>query len=293
MRSIRLFGSILSFHFYYHIYYYIIHFFATLTCKFLKGVFYLKPDIFCERVAEELAKLGVSEADVNTQLQNFKNYFASFSEEEVQKKLEAFGDPEDVAYDIYDKLHNDAPQNIQTQEAVSRKDAASDSADGTNDEQITLVYKMPEQAKPALSSVKKPAKNGSSALFWVLFLLTLPITVPLALALFSVIFVLDIAIMAVIVLFAVILAVVIAVGTMLALIGIIYGIIALMQSLPAGLFEIGIGVIALGATTFIGILVYNFSFRLLPFLLRKNFSLFGIVGRMIKKLFVTAKRACC
>ncbi len=97
---------------------------------------------------------------------------------------------------------------------------------------------------------------------------------------------------AIVVVFATLLVLLSASGTALAIVAIIYGITQLTVSKGAGLYEIGIGIVAGGVTLFFGILMYNFIVRLAPFLFKKMLVLFKFVFRKIKLLFSVIKEAC-
>jgi len=131
--------------------------------------------------------------------------------------------------------------------------------------------------------------KGSLA-FWLIFIFTLPITVPI-LAAIAIAFIAVFAAMAVLIVgFIALLVVDVIVGTALSLVGIIYGITQTFTVVPIGLYEIGIGIIIGGAALFLGILFYNAAIRLLPFLCRKWYEFFGFCCHQLKKLFNYLKK---
>lgn len=81
-------------------------------------------------------------------------------------------------------------------------------------------------------------------------------------------------------------------GTALSIVAIIYGITQLSVSKGAGLYEMGIGIVAGGVTLFFGILMYNFIVRLAPFIFKKLLVLFKFVFKKIMLLFHVIKEAC-
>jgi len=133
-------------------------------------------------------------------------------------------------------------------------------------------------------------KYKGSPAFWLIFILTLPITVPILAAL-GMIFIGAFAALAVLIVgfIALLVADVIA-GTALSLVGIIYGITQTFTVVPIGLYEIGIGIIIGGAALFIGILLYNTAVRLLPFLCRLLYDFFRFCCAQLRRLFNYLKK---
>lgn len=135
-------------------------------------------------------------------------------------------------------------------------------------------------------------KIPNTVLFWALFVITLPITAPIMLSVLL-IFAAVFAALAVSI-FALVLALIgiIIAGTALSLTGVIYGITVTFNTLPAGLFEIGLGIVIGGVAMLVGILIYNFAVRLLPLCIRYLSVFFGFVMRKIKELFRLVKKEC-
>ena len=134
--------------------------------------------------------------------------------------------------------------------------------------------------------------NRDYSRFWLLFWLTLPFTLILGLAGAAVFLgLIAILVLSIVGLTALLIAVSVA-GTALALVGIIYGAIQLFSgSGPAGLYEIGEGLMIAGGTMLAGILLYNAAVRLAPFLIRKTARLIGVTAKALKKLFLKIKGA--
>ncbi|MBO5648998.1 MAG: hypothetical protein J6S76_03695, partial [Clostridia bacterium] len=84
----------------------------------------------------------------------------------------------------------------------------------------------------------------------------------------------------------------VAVGALVALIGIIYGVSQIFLVMPIGLFELGIGVATIGVTMLVGILLYNFAVRLLPYLIRKFIALQGTLKLFLVDLYYYVKGEC-
>ncbi len=92
-----------------------------------------------------------------------------------------------------------------------------------------------------------------------------------------------------IVLFIAAMAAVVAGGTAIALVGMIYGTIELFSTVSVGLYEIGIGITALGATMLCGILLYNAAIRLVPFAIRKLAAFARFTARQLREILKAMK----
>lgn len=130
------------------------------------------------------------------------------------------------------------------------------------------------------------------AIFWTVFVVTLPITLTLLaaiLALFGMAF-LGL-ILAIIGLVAGMIGV-IAAGCGLALVGIIYGITQLFSFMAAGLYEIGLGVMISGGALLAGVILYNLAIRFLPWVMKWLTVFFVFVFHRLRNLFYLARREC-
>lgn len=74
-------------------------------------------------------------------------------------------------------------------------------------------------------------------------------------------------------------------GICFALIPIGYGIFMCFKSIPVALYELGIGIISSGVTMFVGILLYNYVKRLVPYLFKKLIKLFKFCVKLTKRYF--------
>lgn len=84
----------------------------------------------------------------------------------------------------------------------------------------------------------------------------------------------------------------VAVGSLIALVSVIYGISRLFSVVPVGLYELGLGVVVIGITMFVGILMYNIAVRLLPFLLRKFIGFQSTFRGFLQDLYYYVKGEC-
>ena len=84
----------------------------------------------------------------------------------------------------------------------------------------------------------------------------------------------------------------VAAGSLVALVAVIYGISQLFIVVPIGMFELGLGIAAIGLTMFVGILMYNIAVRLLPFLLRQFIRFQSIFKGFLLDLYYYVKGEC-
>ena len=164
----------------------------------------------------------------------------------------------------------------------------------------------PRPMKANTSSVR-PAQNSAdffedpdgsdrtpkgTAVFWGVLILTLPITLALLGLVLGAFAFLYIALIAGIIGFILALIGVAACGGGIALVGMIYGVTQLFSNVPAGIYEIGLGVIIAGASVFIAVLLYNAAVRFLPWVMHWLTVFFGFVMDRIKYGFCLARREC-
>lgn len=138
-----------------------------------------------------------------------------------------------------------------------------------------------------------PVNAENRRMFWILFAVTLPITlsvVLLALGLFAGAFLLLAGIIAACLGCLVALS---AAGGCASLFGVVYGVVQMFSgSRPAGLYEIGFAVIIAGFTLLVGILLYNFAIRLMPIAITWLLRFFRYTVNQAVRLFLFVRREC-
>ncbi|MBR5515804.1 MAG: hypothetical protein IKU52_06345 [Clostridia bacterium] len=139
---------------------------------------------------------------------------------------------------------------------------------------------------------KKREKVKGTPLFWTLFILTLPITLPLLLSIAVLFGIAYVAVTGIIIAFAAAMISCVAIGTALSLIGIIYGITETLTVPVLGAFEIGLGVAIGGITILVSVLLYNIAIRFAPFLYKCITRLAKFVIEKLLDLFYIAKKEC-
>lgn len=128
--------------------------------------------------------------------------------------------------------------------------------------------------------------------FWVGLFLTLPITLTLAVVLFSAFGALFAGLAGLIVGLIAVLVAVAACGAGVSLVGIVFGITQLFSFLSAGIYEIGLGIMVAGAVLLVSILLYNIAIRFLPWVIARLADLLGFVCGKLKNLFFVVRREC-
>ncbi len=214
------------------------------------------------------------------------------------KELENLNDPDEISA-LAEGIAKVKLRAAAKETAVSQPPAAN-----------TTVISRAKEAVP-LHSTSKPAhvpgraaydeeepfpadSSRGRTVFWLIFFVTLPLSL-LFLALYVGVFgVMFGALCAVIVLLVAGLIGGVAAGAAVSLVGIIYGITQLItaSSSAPGLYEIGLGLTIAGIVMLGGILVYNCAIRLIPYLIRLLGVLFRFCAAKLKQLFKMAKEAC-
>jgi hypothetical protein len=136
-------------------------------------------------------------------------------------------------------------------------------------------------------------KKGSNAWLYVAILV---VTIPLAIALLGISLVLYLGFWVVLALAMIaciaVLVVFVTAGAAISLVGIVYGVVQLITGqVPVGMFEVGLGIIIGSATMFVGILVYNFAVRFIPFGMKLLAKLFRAGFRAVRSGYQSLKGA--
>ena len=134
-------------------------------------------------------------------------------------------------------------------------------------------------------------KNGW--LFYLFMIVLVPLVFFIGAALFGVFLVLWLAI-ALLSIFLVIAVVLLAAsGSLAALCGLLFGVVELIGgNTAAAMFEFGLALTVGGGVLFVGILIYNFAVRFLPFIVKKLFALLIVIFKMFGKMFKKFKQLC-
>lgn len=161
------------------------------------------------------------------------------------------------------------------------------------DEDDTDVEEFfPYDKKKRMKKNDSEKKQGNEWLYVAILVITIPIVVAL-LAVSLVLYlgfwvVLALAMIACIA----VLVVFVTAGAVVSLVGIVYGVVQLITGqIPVGMFEVGLGIIVGAATMFVGILVYNFAVRFIPFGMKLLAKLFRSGFRAVRSGYQALKGA--
>jgi hypothetical protein len=134
--------------------------------------------------------------------------------------------------------------------------------------------------------------SKGSTVFWVGLIATLPITLSLLALIAGVFAGIFVGLVGIILLGVLALIGIVGAGSALSLVGIIFGVTQLFSFVPAGIYEIGLGVIIAGAVLFVSVLIYNFIIRFIPWLIKKVAKLLVFVFKKLKDLFYYIRKEC-
>lgn len=271
-----------------------------------------------DEVASEIAKLGdldrvatrikrMTDKMINTEA---KAQEESRSEHEIENRATA--DAPQASESMSPSSNVDAtPENasdddvIVVKNKVTKKRAQKNETD-PNHEEIQAIP-MPEahgtrrgsdlplvneEEELVSVTVDEETLRRNRRKFWVIFAVTLPITLAV-LAATALAFAFTFFLIAVLIILSVGgLVAITAIGTLVSVLGMIFGVAQMLSSLPIGLYECGIAIVAGSLAMFVGILVYNFAVRLMPFAAKWLLVLGKFVIRKYKELFVYLKKEC-
>lgn len=252
----------------------------------------------------KLSELKVPADDIDKHIGMLDRYLSFLPPEDCQNEVDSMSDVDSIAMNIYMLIQkkNTQPQPLPKQE-IQRQQPPENSVRCEEAPTKTMSL-IPSQSKPAKPEYDEgngyisfedldelPEENvKASPAFWAIFLLTLPLTIPICFAGIFLFFIAIVAMSLIIVGLVALLIAEIAAGTGLSLIGIIYGITQTFTSVPIGLYEIGLGILIGGAAMFAGILIYNLAVRFFPFAIKQTLAFFLYSLRQLKKLFIHLKK---
>ncbi len=212
---------------------------------------------------------------------------APSTQSEVEKKEET-ASPTPASSDTTPVSEVEAPE-AKTESADEESAESEETPCDTDDEDGEIVEpkkrgigilptKVKDNKSKKSKSKRKVGPQKNKALFWVLLCIAIPIIIMLA-AVVVTLYVAFWVILALLMVFSIAaLIVIVAAGALVSLIGIVYGVVQIVTGqVPVGLFEVGLGVVVGSAVMIVGILVYNFAVRLIPFAMKKLTSLLPII----------------
>ena len=156
-------------------------------------------------------------------------------------------------------------KKLQNKDKKQKKNGAENKPKSTrkNEDDIEEYFPLDKKAKIQYTS---DGKMRNEWLYVAILVFAIPIAV--ALILISVVLYIGfwIALALVMIACITVLVVFVTAGSLVSIVGIVFGVVQLISgNTPVGLFEVGLGVIVGAAVMFVGILIYNFAVRFIPF----------------------------
>lgn len=182
----------------------------------------------------------------------------------------------------------------ESQEAPQPEAAQEAPADDliADEENEDIQKYIPYNQKVKMKKIENSKKGGNEWLYVLLLVVTIPIAVALILTAFVLYLGFWVALALAMIACIAVLVVFVAVFALISIVGIVYGVVELITgNMPVGLFEIGLGVMVGAAVMFIGILVYNFAVRFIPFIMKLLARLFRAGFRAIRNGYQVLKGA--
>ena len=256
-------------------------------------------NIFMRELESALVKRGIQDETAKKHVANLRRTFTSDDLSEISA-IRSTTEIEELA-DSISLILNKNTQSIRPVPAQQPKPVPAPKPQPTVSEpEYTVRQSVPKKKKstPVIEedffdySVEPEPSTKGLIIFWVGLFFTLPITLGLLAAIFGSFAALFVGLAALIIAGIAVLIATVAVGAGVSLIGIIFGITQLFSFVAAGIYEIGLGVMVAGIVLFASILIYNFSIRLIPWVITQLGNFCGFVARKIKTLFSFIRREC-
>ena len=184
-----------------------------------------------------------------------------------------------------------ARETYEQPKPVYREEEPVETPARTVDKKAERKRQMEEDDYFTYSSEAEPTTKGM-LIFWLGLFITLPITLGILAVIFGAFAAVFVALAALIVVGIAILVAIVAVGAVISLVAIVFGITQLFSFVAGGIYEIGLGIMVAGIVLFTAILLYNFSLRFLPWLIRQLGTFAAFVARKLKDLFLYVRREC-
>ena len=239
---------------------------------------------------DEFFKL-ISEPMLELPEQNSDELELNITDEDIELPAEdAVFEPDQFFYEF--ASIDEEPEFVSSVIDGSAEIVSGTQAFDANEDEFKIDEKKLRKIDKSRRSVAVDRNVKGTPLFWILFIVTLPITLPLFAAIWACVGLIYAAIAAIMVSFVIGMIALVAVGTALALVGLIFGIYKSFSLMPIGLFEIGLAISIGGVTMLMAILVYNLVVRLMPKLFPFVKKLAIFVWTKISDLYYLCKKEC-
>lgn len=276
----------------------------------------MEKDVFLTLLSLHLSEGDMPKDEVDKRVKYFDNHLSELSKNECEKKIDELGGDKKVAAKLLsdyrkskgisqkpdEELVQQTADIPKTEPVEEKKQNISELLDEDDDSDVKT--ELPKKAKntvkpvphPANEKKAKPSNNGGTekkgdkkSTFNVGLILLSPIILICLLIIACALASLFVAVAVAVVLCAAALVLFTALGTAFSVVAIIYGITQIGTLTPAGIYEIGIGILCGGVTMLVGILLYNLIVRLAPFVYKKLVVLVKFVIKQLKRLYEYAK----
>ena len=218
----------------------------------------------------------------------------------ITHELEIPFDDEELPEDVFSTDIDTIKEEIDYNSAVDYNGAATEQFNVVND---NVDFSIDEQEPYDYDDIavnfneidddyEEEYHIRTTPLYVAIIIASFPLLLPVFLLILSLFSVGYISLVGVIIASVIALICAVIAGAGVSLVGIIYGVMELFNSKYAGQFEIGLGICVAGIAMLVGILIYNFAIRLLPYVMRYLGVFFKFVFRKIKHLFRLLKMEC-
>lgn len=283
-------------------------------------------NIFMRELESALVERGISGETAKKHVSNLRRTFTSDDLSEIEA-IQSESEIEQLADSISliltkNPRNTPAPQRSEPVSGTARpKNPQTGQSKAVSPSRGSTVENVPANRSPQVSRVQRPqaqtpppqrkklelpddddefysyapgndATTRGMLVFWVGLFLTLPLTLGLAVVFFGSFAALFVGLAALIAGLIAVLIAVAACGAGVSLVGIIFGITQLFTFLSAGIYEIGLGIMAAGAVLFVSIILYNIAIRFLPWVISLLANLLGWLCGKLKELFFVVRREC-
>ncbi len=205
--------------------------------------------------------------------------------EEILPEEEAISEPEP------EPIPSPVPAPVREELPEPRREPVHIDSD-PDEEDADIEEFIPYDKKIRMKKKETEKKSGNEWLYVALLVVTIPIALALILIALALYLGFWVALALAMIGCIAILIVFVTVGAIVSLVGIVYGVVQLITGqVPVGLFEVGLGVIVGAAVMFVGILVYNFAVRFIPFGMKLLAKLFRAGFRAIRSGYESLKGA--
>ena len=267
-----------------------------------------------EEADEEITEDADSDINSDNVDTDFADNLTDAADDAAPVSEEAAAEDDDFIYnDDVENISSFAEAETEEQSADAPAEAAENTADDDDDFSVyspTSKHRINHTSKNSSSEnngEKKPARLSSETidlfadedeskntwLFIVMAIFLIPLFCVLGAAAFAVILGLWIGLAVVIAVLLLALAAIVVAGTAYAVLGLIFGIIeAFSGNAAAALFEVGLALCVGGIVMFIGIWVYNFAIRFIPFIIKKLGVLLILIFKLFKNALIKLKALC-